>query len=48
MTGLALITLAEVEADSKLDKRHAVEDAMSAALIRNCPRCKKAFVKEGG
>ena len=38
----------EVEADRKLDKRHMVEDAMTAALIRKCPKCDKAFLKEHG
>ncbi|KAH9926626.1 uncharacterized protein BXZ73DRAFT_19576, partial [Epithele typhae] len=39
---------AEVDDDKKLDARHTVEEAMTAALMRNCPRCKKAFVKEMG
>lgn len=37
-----------MEADRKLDKRHAVEDAMSAAFIRNCPKCEKPFIKDSG
>ncbi|ODN77001.1 hypothetical protein, variant 7 [Cryptococcus amylolentus CBS 6039] len=41
-------TCEEMDAESKLDRRHAVEDAMSAALIRNCPRCTKPFIKESG
>jgi len=36
------------EVDSVLDGRHAVEEAMSQALFRNCPRCQKAFIKDGG
>jgi len=36
------------EVDSVLDGRHAVEEAMSQALFRNCPSCKKAFIKDGG
>ncbi|WOO78862.1 E3 ubiquitin-protein ligase [Vanrija pseudolonga] len=38
----------EVEADLKLDKRHAVEEAMSEALMRKCPKCSKPYVKEHG
>jgi TRIAD3 protein (E3 ubiquitin-protein ligase RNF216) len=39
---------AEMEADSKLNNRHVVEDAMSEALIRKCPKCAKPFVKDSG
>jgi TRIAD3 protein (E3 ubiquitin-protein ligase RNF216) len=42
------LSLAENEAERRLDKRHAVEDAMSAALIRQCPKCEKPYVKEWG
>ncbi|KAG9031372.1 hypothetical protein FRB95_002803 [Tulasnella sp. JGI-2019a] len=38
----------EMEGDRKLDARHAVEEAMTAALMRKCPKCSKAFVKEHG
>ncbi|KAH9856068.1 hypothetical protein C2E23DRAFT_809859 [Lenzites betulinus] len=38
----------EVADDKKLDVRHAIEEAMTAALMRNCPKCQKAFVKEMG
>ncbi|KAI0820517.1 hypothetical protein BC628DRAFT_1330161 [Trametes gibbosa] len=38
----------EVANDKKLDVRHAIEEAMTAALMRNCPKCQKAFVKEMG
>ncbi|EIW57041.1 uncharacterized protein TRAVEDRAFT_73305 [Trametes versicolor FP-101664 SS1] len=38
----------EVSDDKKLDVRHAIEEAMTAALMRNCPKCQKAFVKELG
>ncbi|VDC06967.1 unnamed protein product [Peniophora sp. CBMAI 1063] len=41
-------TCAEMEEDKKLEGRHAVEEAMTAALMRNCPKCKKAFIKESG
>nr|XP_019012339.1 uncharacterized protein I206_03186 [Kwoniella pini CBS 10737]OCF51120.1 hypothetical protein I206_03186 [Kwoniella pini CBS 10737] len=39
---------AEVEADLKLNHRHTVEDAMSEALIRRCPKCEKPYIKESG
>ncbi|THH12108.1 hypothetical protein EW146_g7819 [Bondarzewia mesenterica] len=38
----------EVEDDKKLDGKHAIEEAMTRALMRNCPQCKKAFIKESG
>ncbi|KAF9479665.1 hypothetical protein BDN70DRAFT_767517, partial [Pholiota conissans] len=38
----------EFEKDRHLDGRHAIEEAMTAALMRNCPKCKKAFIKEMG
>ncbi|KAA1474208.1 hypothetical protein DENSPDRAFT_840773 [Dentipellis sp. KUC8613] len=38
----------EVEQDKKLDGKHAIEEAMTRALMRNCPRCNKAFIKESG
>ncbi|KAI0365836.1 hypothetical protein BV20DRAFT_1056111 [Pilatotrama ljubarskyi] len=38
----------EVAEDKKLDIRHAIEEAMTRALMRNCPKCQKAFVKEMG
>ncbi|KAG8881459.1 hypothetical protein FRB98_004298 [Tulasnella sp. 332] len=38
----------EMEGDRKLDARHAVEEAMTEALMRKCPKCSKAFVKEAG
>ncbi|KAF5356819.1 hypothetical protein D9756_006828 [Leucocoprinus leucothites] len=38
----------EVEQDKKLDARHLVEEAMTKALMRNCPKCQKAFIKESG
>ncbi|KAI0753809.1 hypothetical protein C8Q74DRAFT_1211250 [Fomes fomentarius] len=41
-------TCQEVEEDKKLDGRHAIEEAMTRALMRNCPKCQKAFVKEMG
>ncbi|KAI8992736.1 hypothetical protein BD414DRAFT_482028 [Trametes punicea] len=38
----------EVSEDRKLDIRHAIEEAMTRALMRNCPKCEKAFIKEMG
>ncbi|KAJ7591319.1 hypothetical protein C8J56DRAFT_935212 [Mycena floridula] len=38
----------EMEEDKLLDGRHAIEEAMTKALMRNCPRCKKAFIKDAG
>ncbi|KAJ3490885.1 hypothetical protein NLJ89_g11396 [Agrocybe chaxingu] len=38
----------EVEEDKHLDGRHAIEEAMTRALMRNCPKCHKAFVKDAG
>ncbi|KAG8970228.1 hypothetical protein FRC03_010418 [Tulasnella sp. 419] len=38
----------EMEEDKKLDARHAVEEAMTAALMRKCPKCSKSFIKEAG
>ncbi|KAI0713080.1 hypothetical protein C8T65DRAFT_739128 [Cerioporus squamosus] len=38
----------EVDDDKKLGVRHAIEEAMTAALMRNCPKCNKAFIKEMG
>ncbi|KAK7043632.1 hypothetical protein VNI00_008243 [Paramarasmius palmivorus] len=38
----------EMEEDRVLDGRHAIEEAMTRALMRKCPKCSKAFVKEDG
>ncbi|TFK39205.1 hypothetical protein BDQ12DRAFT_682354 [Crucibulum laeve] len=38
----------EVEDDKKLDGRHTIEEAMTRALMRNCPKCEKPFIKEAG
>lgn len=37
-----------MEEDKHLNARHTVEEAMTAALMRNCPKCNKAFIKEMG
>lgn len=34
--------------EHKLSSRHKIEEAMTAALIRNCGKCKKGFIKEYG
>lgn len=34
--------------EHKLSSRHKVEEAMTKALIRNCNKCKKSFIKEFG
>lgn len=39
---------AEVDEDKKIDARHVVEEAMTNALLRNCPKCNKVFIKESG
>ncbi|KAM0790714.1 hypothetical protein ACM66B_004569 [Microbotryomycetes sp. NB124-2] len=43
-------TCEEAGADDKISSIHKVEEAMSAALIRNCPKpgCGEPFVKEDG
>ncbi|KAL5637480.1 hypothetical protein ACGC1H_004038 [Rhizoctonia solani] len=38
----------EAEKDKALDGRHAIEEAMTKALMRNCPNCSQNFVKESG
>lgn len=38
----------EMDHEKVLNGQHAIEEAMSAALMRNCPKCKKPFVKESG
>ncbi|KAI9060384.1 hypothetical protein FKP32DRAFT_1595464 [Trametes sanguinea] len=38
----------EVSDDKKLGVRHAIEEAMTRALMRNCPKCQKGFIKEMG
>ncbi|CAI6246460.1 unnamed protein product [Periconia digitata] len=42
------LTCEEFKQDSTLAVRHQVEEAMSAALIRHCNKCKQPFVKEYG
>ncbi len=41
-------TCEEFRKDKGLSKRHQVEEAMSKALIRNCPKCQVQIVKDFG
>ncbi|KAF7589761.1 hypothetical protein BBP40_003869 [Aspergillus hancockii] len=41
-------TCAEAKKEKGLPARHMVEEAMSEALIRNCPKCKVKIVKDVG
>ncbi|KAM3424729.1 hypothetical protein BST61_g6716 [Cercospora zeina] len=34
--------------DNKLDSRHKIEEAMTAALVRKCNKCSKPFIKDFG
>jgi hypothetical protein len=34
--------------DKKVHSRHTIEEAMTAALIRSCNKCKKQFIKDFG
>lgn len=42
------ITCEQHAKDNKLSSRHQIEEAMTAALVRSCVRCKKVFIKESG
>jgi TRIAD3 protein (E3 ubiquitin-protein ligase RNF216) len=42
------LTCKEADKDGQITLRHIVEEAMSAALIRQCNRCRHPFVKEYG
>jgi TRIAD3 protein (E3 ubiquitin-protein ligase RNF216) len=42
------LTCKEAEKEGQITLRHIVEEAMSAALIRQCNRCKHPFVKDYG
>ncbi|KAL6155735.1 hypothetical protein ACJQWK_05555 [Exserohilum turcicum] len=42
------MTCEESKKDSQITLRHVVEEAMSAALIRHCNKCKHPFIKEFG
>lgn len=41
-------TCEEVVKDRKLDAKHQVEEARSAAVMRPCPKCKSMIIKEMG
>ncbi|KAL2862776.1 uncharacterized protein BJX67DRAFT_291919 [Aspergillus lucknowensis] len=41
-------TCEEARKDKGISERHEVEEAMSKALIRNCPKCQVKIVKEDG
>jgi TRIAD3 protein (E3 ubiquitin-protein ligase RNF216) len=41
-------TCKEAEAERRLDGRHRIEEAMTAALVRHCNRCRQKFIKESG
>ncbi|KAF6759266.1 hypothetical protein DFP72DRAFT_1102545 [Ephemerocybe angulata] len=41
-------TCKEMEDDRHLDGRIAIEEAMTKALMRSCPKCGKAFIKTDG
>lgn len=41
-------TCEEAAKDKGIDVRHAVEEAMTEALVRSCNKCKNKFVKEFG
>ncbi|GAA5897292.1 hypothetical protein JCM5296_000992 [Sporobolomyces johnsonii] len=43
-------TCKEVSEDAKVDSIHRIEEAMSAALIRRCPKpgCNEPYIKEAG
>ncbi|KAK7547286.1 hypothetical protein IWX49DRAFT_552915 [Phyllosticta citricarpa] len=42
------LTCEQASKDKKIDVRHKVEEAMTAALIRECNKCKNKFIKEFG
>ncbi|KAK8156267.1 hypothetical protein IWX90DRAFT_228017 [Phyllosticta citrichinensis] len=41
-------TCEQASKDKKIDVRHKVEEAMTAALIRECNNCKNKFIKDYG
>ena len=41
-------TCEEYAADLKTDSIHTVEEAMTDALIKKCPRCRSSILKEYG
>ena len=45
---MSITHVLEYQSENTLTSRHAVEEAMSEALIRRCNVCGQAFVKDGG
>lgn len=41
-------TCKEMEADNKINSVHQIEEAMTAALIRRCPKCTEPYIKSDG
>ncbi|KAK4494121.1 hypothetical protein PRZ48_014419 [Zasmidium cellare] len=42
------VSCEEYAKDNKINARHKIEEAMTAAMIRSCNKCKKQFIKEYG
>ncbi|KAL9597676.1 MAG: hypothetical protein Q9219_005003 [cf. Caloplaca sp. 3 TL-2023] len=42
------LSCAEFKKSEGVSERHEIEEARTKALLRTCPRCKSAIVKEGG
>lgn len=42
------MTCGEARQDEHLSTRHQIEEAMSEALMRSCPKCKVKIIKENG
>lgn len=40
--------ISEFQSEKKLDAKHAVEEAMTAALVKVCNNCNRPFLKEDG
>ena len=41
-------TCAEYKKEMGVDERHIVEESMTEALLRRCPKCKVPIIKDGG
>ena len=41
-------TCAEYKREQGVDERHIVEESMTEALLRRCPKCKVPIIKDGG
>jgi len=42
------VTCEEHAKDNTINSRHKIEEAMTAALVRSCNKCKKQFIKDYG